>query len=115
MPLMSLQISDCLSDENRKELLTSISKIVAESIGKPEQYVMVSIGERAIMMSGKEGQAAFVDLRSIGGLSGEVNREISRKLCALLEESLEIPPDRVYINFTEFPAANWGWNGSTFG
>ncbi|MGA2180101.1 MAG: phenylpyruvate tautomerase MIF-related protein [Verrucomicrobiota bacterium] len=26
-----------------------------------------------------------------------------------------MPPDRIYLNFTDVPAANWGWNGNTFG
>ena len=115
MPFLKLQIAARLPDEKRKELLAAMSKIVVESIGKPEEYVMVSIEEGAVMMSAEEGNAAFADVRSIGGLSSEVNREISRKLCALLNESLGIPPARVYITFTEFSAADWGWNGDTFG
>jgi phenylpyruvate tautomerase PptA (4-oxalocrotonate tautomerase family) len=26
-----------------------------------------------------------------------------------------VPPDRIYLNFTDVPAGNWGWNGDTFG
>jgi hypothetical protein len=33
----------------------------------------------------------------------------------LLNDSLGIPPDRVYLNFTDVGAGHWGWNGSTFG
>jgi phenylpyruvate tautomerase len=56
-----------------------------------------------------------VDLRSIGGLSDEVNRKLSQQVCKLLKDSLGISPDRVYLNFTDVEAPNWGWNGSTFG
>ena len=66
-------------------------------------------------MSGKPGDAAFVDIRSIGGLTGDVKRELSKQLCKLLTDSLGVAPDRVYLNFTELNAGNWGWNGSTFG
>jgi phenylpyruvate tautomerase PptA (4-oxalocrotonate tautomerase family) len=56
-----------------------------------------------------------VDIRSIGGLSDDVNRQLSQKICKLLKESLGVPPDRVYLNFTDVRPGNWGWNGDTFG
>ncbi len=56
-----------------------------------------------------------MDVRSIGGLSGDVNRQLSQKIGSLLKDSLGVPPDRVYLNFTDVPAGNWGWNGDTFG
>lgn len=115
MPMVNLKIPVSLPEETRRSLLSSVSKIIAIGIGKPEKYVMVTIEEDSIMMSGKEGSAAFIDLRSIGGLNKGVNRELSRKLCDLLEEKLQVPPDRVYINFSDITAQNWGWDGSTFG
>jgi phenylpyruvate tautomerase len=116
MPLLKLETTVALSDEKKKTLLGSLSKAVAGTTGKPEQYVMVSISHSAAMlMSGKAGEAAFVDIRGIGGLSGEVNRKLSQQVCKLLNESLGVAPDRVYLNFTHVDAGNWGWNGSTFG
>ena len=115
MPLLKLDTTVVLSDDKRKALLASLSKIMAETIGKPEQYVMVTIGSAAILMSGKPEDAAFVDVRSIGGLSGDVNRQLSQKVCRLLNESLGVPQDRIYLNFTDVEAGNWGWKGNTFG
>ena len=115
MPLLKLETTVALADDKRKALLASLSKIVAGTIGKPEQYVMVTIAPAAMLMSGKAGDAAFVDIRSIGGLNGSVNRQLAQEVCAALKESLGVPPDRVYLNFTDVPAANWAWNGDTFG
>ena len=42
-------------------------------------------------------------------------RKLSQKVCKLLNDSLGVPEDRVYLNFTDVEASNWGWNGSTFG
>src|ERR1019366_9684727 len=67
MPLLKLDTTVVLSDDKRKALFASLSKIMAETIGKPEQYVMVTIGSAAILMSGKPGDAAWGDGRSIGG------------------------------------------------
>ena len=60
MPLLKLETTVVLSEDNRKALLASLSKAVAGTIGKPEQYVMVTVGQAAILMSGKAGDAAFV-------------------------------------------------------
>jgi len=115
MPLLKLETTVALANEKKSALLAALSRIVAGTIGKPEQYVMVVISPTAILMSGKPGDAAFVDIRSIGGLNGDVNRRLAQKIGALLKESLGMPPDRIYLNFTYVPAGNWAWNGDTFG
>src|SRR5437868_2955285 len=86
MPLLRLETSAALPEDRRKALLASLSKAVAETIGKPEQYVMVAASQAVMLMSGKPGDGAFVDLRSIGGLSDEVNRKLSQQVCKLLKD-----------------------------
>ena len=76
---------------------------------------MVSASQAAMQMSGKPGDAAFVDVRSIGGLTHDVNRKLSQKVCKLLNDSIGVPPNRIYLNFSDVEASHWGWNGSTFG
>ena len=115
MPLLKLETTVALSEDTRKALLASLSKTVAEVIVKPEQYVMVTVGQAAMLMSGNAGDAAFVDIRSIGGLTGDVNRKLSQRICELLSETLGVPQNRIYLNLTDVRATNWGWNGSTFG
>jgi phenylpyruvate tautomerase PptA (4-oxalocrotonate tautomerase family) len=115
MPLLKLETSVVLSEEKRAALMASLSKTVTAITGKPEQYVMVSTTQAAILMAGKSGGAAFVDIRGIGGLTGDVNRTLSREVCRLLKETLGIPTERIYLNFTDVEASRWGWNGSTFG
>ena len=115
MPLLKLETTVALSEDKRQALLASLSKTVAETIGKPQQYVMVAASQAAMQMSVRPGDAAFVDVRSIGGLTADANRKLSQKICQLLHDSLGIPPNRIYLNFTEVQASHWGWNGSTFG
>ena len=115
MPLLKLETTVVLTDEKRKALLASLSKILAETTGKPEQYVMVSVNPAAMLMAGKPGDAAFVDVRGIGGLTAAVNRQLSQKVCQLLNQALGVAADRIYLNFTDVEASNWGWQGNTFG
>ena len=115
MPLLKLKTSPEILPGNREKALTGLSRIVSETLGKPERYVMVTGEESAIVMGGKTGPAALVDIRSIGGLTGVANRELSARICAFLEKALAIPPERVYLNFTDIPAPDWGYDGTTFG
>jgi phenylpyruvate tautomerase len=115
MPFLKLETTVPLPKEKGEPLLAALSKAVASAIGKPEQYVMITASQSLMLMSGKAGDAAFVDIRSIGGLNGETNRKLSQQICKLLKDSLGIASDRVYLNFTDVEAGNWGWNGSTFG
>jgi phenylpyruvate tautomerase PptA (4-oxalocrotonate tautomerase family) len=111
MPLVKIQAAK----EIPSGVIAELSKIAAETIGKPETYVMVSASKADLMMSGGEGVAAFVEVKSIGGLSRDVNEKLSAKICDLLEAQLQIPQDRIYLNFTDIPASQWGWNRSLFG
>ncbi len=115
MPLLKLSVSVKLDDGKKATMLKSLSKMIAETLGKPENYVMVTIETTAMLMSGKSEPAAFADVRSIGALGPEPNRDFTEKLCAFLKDQCGIPANRVYVNFTDVDANYWGWNGSTFG
>ena len=101
MPLLKLETTVVLSDDKKSSLLAALSKMVAETIGKPEEYVMIVMRPAEMLMSGKPGETAFVDVRSIGGLNGDVCRKLSQKICDLLNASLGVPKNRIYLNFTE--------------
>jgi phenylpyruvate tautomerase PptA (4-oxalocrotonate tautomerase family) len=55
MPLLKLETTVNLSGQSRTDLLTKLSRIVAETIGKPEKYVMVTVSHSDILMSGQPG------------------------------------------------------------
>ena len=92
----------------------ALSSVVSDKLGKAEQYVMVGIESASLMMSGEEGPAAIVELRSIGGLNPEVNKALSSAICDTLHEQTGVPPERIFINFSQLERSDWGWNGTTF-
>ena len=111
MPMLNLKCPK----EVPSDLLKDLSGAVAETIGKPEQYVMVVAEKADLLMSGNGGDAAYVEVKSIGGLNREVNHELTMKICILLEDHLDIPADRVYVTFHSVERDHWGWNKATFG
>ncbi len=116
MPLIKVDATERLKDEEKRALCTRLSRICAETMGKPESYVMVALTEGStLLFGGQPGPAAFVDVRGIGGFSGPVNRALSEKICQALGDVAHVPSNRVYLNFTSVDAVNWGHDGRTFG
>lgn len=114
MPMLKIMTNLTIDTATGESLLTKASKTVASSLGKPESYVMVSL-ESAVPMSfaGSTAPLAYLEMKSIG-LSDSQTAPTSRALCTLLEKSLNIPSDRVYIEFTNAPGKMWGYDGGTF-
>ena len=115
MPFVKITSSVELPAGKVDSLLAAVSKVVAEASGKPERYMMIMFGTGAVMLGGKTGPGAFVDVRAIGGLTPAVNAKISAGICSALEQWLAVPGDRVYLTFTDVPGTHWGHNGKTFG
>lgn len=114
MPYLKLQTNVAVPAETRDDLLGQASRATAQALGKPERYVMVALEDRVAMsFAGDTAPLAYLELKSIG-LPRERTRELSATLCVLVEETLGIPRERVYIEFADAPRALWGWNGATF-
>lgn len=114
MPLLKIETNINMPESKREALLKKASRTVAQQLGKPEQYMMVSLeAERAMVFAGTSEPTAFMDLRAIG-LPAEKTGELAALLCDLARAELGVAKERVYINFADVPANLWGWNGETF-
>lgn len=114
MPLIRLETDISMNREKENNLAGRLSAIISEKTCKPAKYVMVSISRSGILLSGEPGSAALVQVMSIGGLNSSVNGSIAVAVSELLEETLGISSDRIYITFTDMPGENWAWKGKTF-
>lgn len=114
MPLLRIQTNHSIDPATQKTLAGKASQAVAELLGKPERYVMVSIEHNpAMLFGGSDEPLAYLELKSIG-LPESQTTDLSRSLCDLLNEALDLPADRIYIEFADAPRNMWGWNGGTF-
>ena len=114
MPLLRIQTNATADDQKRQSLMKHASQQIAAALGKPEQYMMVSLeGGVPMTFAGSSEPTAFVELRGIG-LPTAKARELSRLICELIESELGVARRRIYINFADVPANLWGWNGETF-
>jgi phenylpyruvate tautomerase PptA (4-oxalocrotonate tautomerase family) len=115
MPYLKLTTNQAINNEESPPLLSQLSQLIAKETGKPERYVMVELdGNKAMLFAGSNESLAFVECKSIG-LSTTQSKSLASSLCRLLENNLQIPPERIYIEFSNCPAEYWGWKSSTFG
>ena len=67
---------------DNSDTLKALSKAVAESVGKPEQWVMVSLTtDKPMVYGGTELPCAYGELISIGAIGGEKNKAV-RAVCS---------------------------------
>ena len=90
MPFIHLYTTETVGDDIAQKLTASLSSVASEVLGKSENYVMVAISPAIMRMSNVPGQAAFVDIRAIGGLTPEKNKIVSERICELLESELKV-------------------------
>lgn len=95
-------------------LLNYASKVVAETIGKPESYVMVNVcGGEHLIFGAKTTPCVYMEMKSVGLPQSQIP-ELSRVLTQMIEDKLKVPSCRIYIEFSSVPGNMWGFNGSTF-
>lgn len=117
MPLIELDTSCDVGDAGKKQaLVASLSRLAAETTGKPEQYVMACVRDKAaIVMSGGAGPCALVTVKAIGGLNKTVNQSLAGRVTQMLQKELGIAGERIYVTFQELAGSHWACNGKTFG
>ncbi|MDJ0807639.1 MAG: phenylpyruvate tautomerase MIF-related protein [Gammaproteobacteria bacterium] len=114
MPVLKIQTNTELTLTARSAFLTQASSTLANMLGKPERYVMIVLEINDTMsFAGNGSPLAYLELKSIG-LPIDRTTEFSKTLSNLITEHLQIPADRVYIEFADAQRHMWGWNGGTF-
>ena len=113
MPLIQVNTSSKSVVENDDLLQKEISKMVADLTRKPENFVMTMIQtDTKMTFAGSDEPCCFIKVKSIGSLDPS---SMSNSLCELIASRTNINTNRIYIEFIDVKASNWGFNGSTFG
>ncbi|MEA3410947.1 MAG: phenylpyruvate tautomerase MIF-related protein [Pseudomonadota bacterium] len=114
MPLLSIETNRQIDDKAMPGLLEAASRLTSEKLGKPEGYIMVRAAQNPNMIfAGSKEPLALLRLASIG-LSEEATAGLSAALCELVEQYLNVPRARTYIEFVDAPRKMWGYDGRTF-
>ena len=114
MPFLKIKTNVDLEKTTIQALLNHASRVVAETVQKPESYVMVNIcANEHMIFAGTLMPTVFMEMKSIG-MNKEQVTLLADALTKMVEQRLRVPKNRVYIEFTSVPGAMWGYNGTTF-
>lgn len=114
MPTLKILTNVETHAAQRKPILEAASSKVAEALGKPESYVLVSLQINPDMLfAGDDAPLAYLELKSLG-LPEDKTATLSAALSSLMAEHFGVPSSRVYIEFASPPRHMFGWNGGTF-
>ena len=113
MPFIDSKLTVKLS-EDKKEILKSKLGKAAEIIGKSETYVMVGFDdEYPLYLGGKKlDKGAYVSVDVFGANLASTCDAMTKKICEIYEEELDIPGSQVYVEYRA--TTQWGWNGRNF-
>ena len=117
MPLIKVQSSVSKPESAAiKSLLSDLSASLAQQIGKPESYVMTAFeADVPMTFGGSFDPVCYVEVKSVGSMSSSQTKSMSQDFCSQISERLDVPRDRIYIEFADAKGYMWGWNGKTFG
>ena len=114
MPYLKIDTNVSLSYEQKEELMSGCSQLLAQLLQKPEQYVMVSVRAGAHMLfGGTTDPCAYLEFKSLG-LPESSTPVFSEAVSKLLTEQTGIDKSRIYTEFSAPERHMWGWNGGTF-
>lgn len=114
MPLLTISTNISIDRARQQQVARQASATVSDLLGKPERYVMVIINaDQAMVFAGSDEACAYLQLKSLG-LPENQTAEFSSRLCELVRETLSVPVDRIYIEFSGPDRHLWGWNSATF-
>jgi len=114
MPLLEFFTNVAVAD--KKGFLEAATKACAETLGKPEKFMMVLVQDnQALSFAGDTSAPAYLcTISSIGRLGIEENQKHSKVIQEFVEAKLNIPTSQGYVIFRDVVPSEWALGGQTF-
>ena len=113
MPYIAISTSKPVDMQTRNTLQTEIANIMDIIPGKNPSNTVINISDSCSFYNDKQPvEAVFVDIRLYKESPEESKKAFAERMFIVLEATLQIPPSKVSMNFTEQP--NWASNGNYF-
>ena len=113
MPFIDSKISVAVTEEKKESIKSRFGEAVS-IIGKPESFLMVGFEDNYDLFMGgqKLERGAYVSVSLFGEASSSAYEKMTKAICDILVEELEITADKVYVTY--HGVNDWGWNGRNF-
>lgn len=113
MPFINVKVNVPVPSDKAEQIKASMGQAITAIPGKSEQWLMVGIEpESTLYFQGSPAPAAMVEVSVYGGASASACNSLTGKICTILDNSLSIPANRVYVRY--FETDKWGWNDGNF-
>lgn len=114
MPYIETKVSTKISSEQEKILKERLGKAIENFPGKSENWLMLNFEDncRIYFKGDNRLPSAFVEVKIFGKVDPSAAEKMTKDICSMLEEILEIPQSRTYVKYEG--TDTWGWNGSDF-
>ncbi|KAK7449765.1 hypothetical protein VKT23_013240 [Stygiomarasmius scandens] len=114
MPALELRTN--VKIPNLQEYIKDFSKLSAETLGKPEEYICVLVlHDQPMTFKGTPEPAFLLNVTSLDNINPEANVKYSAAFFDHFKKTLGIDGDRGYISFIDPGRAYLGFKGTTFG
>ena len=117
MPFLNIHSSSKnINEKVIQEVHQTGAHILAEELGKSTEYIMVLVNTGSSLSFAEDDQTpcAYIEVKNIGGFTPDTAKKLSLRFCELVNEKLQTPANRVYIEYQNAERHLWGWNGKTF-
>ena len=113
MPFIDSRLSVKASAEQKEDLKKEFGRLIG-TLHKSENYLMVEIEDDCdLWMGGKKlEKGAYIAVSLFGNASASDYDCMTKQICALLSEKMDIPGNAIYVTY--HPVSDWGWNGRNF-
>lgn len=113
MPFIHTRVNRPIDAQTEKELSRRLGQAVS-LLGKSESWLMLQFEDncRLYFKGDSRKPLAFVNVKLFGAASKAAYEKMTEEITVILEETLSIAPDGIYVEYEE--TDHWGWNGANF-
>ncbi len=110
MPYIATTTNIAVSGKREQTIKERMGKAIELIPGKSEGWLMLSFRDHVAMyFKGENDPCAICEVKLYGGADEEDYARLTEALTDILQEELDIDPDRIYVTYQEINT--WGWNG----
>ncbi len=114
MPFIDTKLNFRLSKEKETVLKAKLGEAIAAFPGKSEYWLMLNFSDECRLWFRGYDQypTAMVKVELLGSPDRSHCEEMTKIICRIFKEELNVAPDHVYVQYTF--TDQWGWNGENF-
>ena len=114
MPFITARVNVTITKEQELKIKSGLGKAIELVSGKSEEYLLLNIEDECHMYLRGDGDTPIAYIEAaIWGNEGHLGYDrFTAEVTQIFSEILDIPPDQVYIRYSDIP--DWGVGGMNF-